>query len=941
MKKLLLLLFLLPLVASAAWNPSITPGVSVTSATNPNLSGTGNTYTLTIGGIVPEYTNVNGTFAFVTGTSIPYAVTSGSARNAGGGGLLFYPSGNGLSVVNGGNDQVNYPNGNPLATGGGSNYLFYPNDSVFTDGVNLYAPNGSQKLFSSNGTYLGAAASVSGSQVDVTTLSGSAPALYSGTAGLALSSLSATTATNSLQLGGTAASSFATTSGSYNSLYSGTAGFALNVTNGTNLTGTGLFFTAGNALAALTAYGIWPGTTGTVPGLTVGTATTITGTIPASQVSGTIAQSGTSAYAAQSGTSQFAATSSTATTALTSSTANTLAVAPRTLVYWESSSIAYGPVVSSGTVASSIGGSTLSMAADLAALPYFTGSNTTTWNDGVPSGTSAMALARYSGTGNPYNGLVTVPSLHSLATSGSYGTKYCIIETGAWTVNDGNTGYPFQTSLNNFVAFTGSCASDGVKVIVVLASDYNSQYAYGFNQAILSGTGGANLWIPPMDMRQWMPNPFDTNFYSNLTAPLLCHLTVNGCQFVAQELESAFRSKGQYVSVSPASFQGGITLYNTIGTSTAGATMYLGTQGGDGFSGGDQMMTFTSPTANSYLGEGLVAGLTGPLLVTSTSGASIQFLPNGENTLAAATFTVNGPGTYTTGTVGISGNLTVGGLTASVGGSLFATDGAGSVIIGPSATITGSPGNSTAVGVNANASGNEATAVGRNALANNLATVAYGEGASATGSIAVAIGPGCVSAFTDSIALGVLATTTANNQIMIGGLIASVYPNVVIPNNLAVGGLTSTTGSGNIAITGTFIGNGFLLTNLPPSASGTANALVGTGTNSGTLIITGSNATVGGALTSGTTTQSVLTQLGAGLGLVATGSVSTTGTATTSFVVSTGITEPNTTYQVFVTPTSAIAAAVYYISAKSTTSFTVTYLAGLTGAVAFDWITIP
>ncbi len=71
--------------------------------------------------------------------------------------------------------------------------------------------------------------------------------------------------------------------------------------------------------------------------------------------------------------------------------------------------------------------------------------------------------------------------------------------------------------------------------------------------------------------------------------------------------------------------------------------------------------------------------------------------------------------------------------------------------------------------------------------------------------------------------------------------------------------------------------------------------------------------------------------------VVVAGSVSTTGTATTTFTVTIGATQANTTYKVNVTPTSLVAAAVFYVNNKTTTTFDVVYLAGLTGAVSFDW----
>jgi hypothetical protein len=67
------------------------------------------------------------------------------------------------------------------------------------------------------------------------------------------------------------------------------------------------------------------------------------------------------------------------------------------------------------------------------------------------------------------------------------------------------------------------------------------------------------------------------------------------------------------------------------------------------------------------------------------------------------------------------------------------------------------------------------------------------------------------------------------------------------------------------------------------------------------------------------------------------GSYSGTGSVTTDFVVTFGGTQPNATYQVLITPTNATTAAVLYVTTKTTTAFTVKFLTGLTGTVAFDW----
>jgi len=70
---------------------------------------------------------------------------------------------------------------------------------------------------------------------------------------------------------------------------------------------------------------------------------------------------------------------------------------------------------------------------------------------------------------------------------------------------------------------------------------------------------------------------------------------------------------------------------------------------------------------------------------------------------------------------------------------------------------------------------------------------------------------------------------------------------------------------------------------------------------------------------------------------IVSGSFSGAGTATTTFTVTFGGTQPNTTYKVNVTPTSSLSAALFYVTNKTTTAFDVVYLAGLTGTVTFDY----
>lgn len=68
------------------------------------------------------------------------------------------------------------------------------------------------------------------------------------------------------------------------------------------------------------------------------------------------------------------------------------------------------------------------------------------------------------------------------------------------------------------------------------------------------------------------------------------------------------------------------------------------------------------------------------------------------------------------------------------------------------------------------------------------------------------------------------------------------------------------------------------------------------------------------------------------------GSVSQALVAATTVVVTIGITMANTTYKVAYTATNAAAAVNLFVTAKTTTQFTVTYLAPITATVTFDWM---
>jgi len=82
-------------------------------------------------------------------------------------------------------------------------------------------------------------------------------------------------------------------------------------------------------------------------------------------------------------------------------------------------------------------------------------------------------------------------------------------------------------------------------------------------------------------------------------------------------------------------------------------------------------------------------------------------------------------------------------------------------------------------------------------------------------------------------------------------------------------------------------------------------------------------------------------QVKSDLGVPISGNYSGVGTATTTFTVTIGTTMANNIYPVQVTPTSSLSAAMFYVTNKTTTTFDVVYLAGLTGTVTFDWSVFP
>lgn len=71
------------------------------------------------------------------------------------------------------------------------------------------------------------------------------------------------------------------------------------------------------------------------------------------------------------------------------------------------------------------------------------------------------------------------------------------------------------------------------------------------------------------------------------------------------------------------------------------------------------------------------------------------------------------------------------------------------------------------------------------------------------------------------------------------------------------------------------------------------------------------------------------------------GNSTTTGAATTAVTVTIGSTMANTTYYVDISPQDLLTAVNWYVSLKTTTTFTITFVSALTGSINFDWNVVP
>lgn len=106
----------------------------------------------------------------------------------------------------------------------------------------------------------------------------------------------------------------------------------------------------------------------------------------------------------------------------------------------------------------------------------------------------------------------------------------------------------------------------------------------------------------------------------------------------------------------------------------------------------------------------------------------------------------------------------------------------------------------------------------------------------------------------------------------------------------------------------------------------------------------GGSLTASAFVTSGGTAAKVVLgdgTLGVYNGALLHGNSTTTGTATSAVTVTIGSTMANTNYFVTITPQDLLTAVNYYVSAKTTTTFTITFVTALTGSINFDWGVTP
>lgn len=279
-----------------------------------------------------------------------------------------------------------------------------------------------------------------------------------------------------------------------------------------------------------------------------------------------------------------------------------------------------------------------------------------------------------------------------------------------------------------------------------------------------------------------------------------------------------------------------------------------------------------------------------------TSGARNQAM--GYNSLFALT---SGTDNNAIGDVSLR-FLTTGALNTSIGSNSQYSNinGSSNISVGYNSLYTNQSSNNVSIGVNSllNVNNNANTALGYEAgrsinSGSNNTFIGNDAGYNASQKLDAV----------NSMALGNTAFTTKSNQIVLGN--TSVVETVINGKTILMPSTTSIA-SENI-----------------PSGVAPTTPVNGDVWNDGTDLKTYVNST----------TQTILKGVR--------GTVSVAGaTAQTAFTVTFGGIQPNNTFYVGITALNAVTAAQNYVMTRTTTTFTVTYLTGLTGTVAFDWVLI-
>lgn len=397
------------------------------------------------------------------------------------------------------------------------------------------------------------------------------------------------------------------------------------------------------------------------------------------------------------------------------------------------------------------------------------------------------------------------------------------------------------------------------------------------------------------------------------------------------------------VAATPSTLSGGDIFYNSVTgniqyyDSVISSTRSLVTL--------TQTQTLTNKTIAA--GSNTITGLTNTNLSGSAAITNAN-LANSSTTINGTSIALGASGTVTAAAGTLTGATLASGVTASSLTSFGASIALGTPASGTLTNATGLPISTGVSGLGTGVSTFLATPSSANARAMYTDETGTGAAVFAGGNIGAATGTSLTA--TGDIYAGTVSVLGITGKLQLSSGTAGVIQmfdgssNAI--NRLVFGAATSGQMSISNDSNGLLAVNGNNTANVAMSASRFI-ATTQSATITPYIIPSGTlNTTTkaGGLQNDGTHAYISFTNGGTAFRLdqqIYAGSYSGTGTATTTFTVTTGQTMANTTYKVNVTPTAALSAAVFYVTNKTTTTFDVVYLAGLTGTVTFDYSVVP